>query len=63
MPVNSADGHPWLTGAPWPGWAFPQLKVPPSRTVDGPPTAAARRGGDGPPTGAGKPNRKPRHKS
>ncbi|MFY0406731.1 DEAD/DEAH box helicase, partial [Solicola sp. PLA-1-18] len=28
---------------------------------DGPPTAAARRGGDGPPTGT-KPNRKPRHK-
>jgi hypothetical protein len=27
---NSADGHPWLTGAVCPGWALPQLKAPPS---------------------------------
>ena len=39
-PRNSADGHPWLTAATWPGCALPQLNAPPSRHVDGPPTAS-----------------------
>ena len=41
IPRNSADGQPWLTGATWPGWAFPQVNAPPSRHVDGPPTASS----------------------
>ena len=40
MPRNSADGQPWLTGATCPGCALPQLNAPPSRQVDGPPTAS-----------------------
>ena len=39
-PRNSAEGHPWLTAATWPGWALPQLNAPPSRHVEGPPTAS-----------------------
>ena len=39
-PRNNADGQPWLTAATWPGWALPQLNAPPSRQVDGPPTAS-----------------------
>ena len=31
IPSNTATGHPWLTGATWPGWALPQLSAPPSR--------------------------------
>ena len=41
MPRNSADGQPWLTAATWPGCALPQLNAPPSRQVDGPPTASS----------------------
>ena len=37
---NSAAGHPWETGATWPGWALPQLTAPPSSQVCGPPTAS-----------------------
>ena len=29
MPRKSAVGQPWLTGATWGGWPFPQLKAPP----------------------------------
>ena len=39
-PRNNADGQPWLTAATCPGWALPQLNAPPSRQVDGPPTAS-----------------------
>ena len=39
-PRNSADGQPWLTAATCPGCALPQLNAPPSRHVDGPPTAS-----------------------
>ena len=39
-PRNNADGQPWLTAATWPGCALPQLNAPPSRQVDGPPTAS-----------------------
>ena len=31
IPSNTATGHPWLTGATWPGWALPQFSAPPSR--------------------------------
>ena len=37
---TSADGAPWLTGATWPGWPFPQLNAPQSRYVERPPTAS-----------------------
>ena len=40
-PRSRADGQPWLTGATWPGWALPQLNAPPSRHVEGPPTASS----------------------
>ena len=29
-PRSSTAGQPWLTGATWPGWPFPQLNAPPS---------------------------------
>ncbi len=31
IPSNTATGHPWLTGATWPGWALPQFSAPPRR--------------------------------
>ena len=39
-PRNNAAGQPWLTAATCPGCALPQLNAPPSRQVDGPPTAS-----------------------
>ncbi len=42
-PRNSATGQPWLTAATWPGWALPQFIAPPSRYVEGPPTADIER--------------------
>ena len=30
-PRNRQAGQPWLTGATWPGWPFPQLNAPQSR--------------------------------